>query len=207
LFDEFCQPDIFMGGCITLSFTGGQIMNRQLVLWTGCFLFAGSLAACIQTAMAGRPAQTDSTMNANAMLAAHNQWRAKAGVPQLQWSAKLAAVAQEWATHLAAAGCGQTNSGSEYGENLYWASAVQWSDGANQVSRKQPKDVVDSWGKQQMNYDYASNSCQSICGNYTQLVWKDSREVGCGMAVCGNKGQIWVCNYFPAGNVTGKRPY
>jgi len=146
-------------------------------------------------------------MNAAAMLAAHNQWRAKVGVPALHWSDKLAAVAQAWAAHLAAVGCAQMNSGSEYGENLYWTSAVQWSDGANQVSNKQPKDVVDSWGKQEMNYDYASNSCRSICGNYTQLIWKDSRELGCGMAICADKGQIWVCNYSPAGNVTGRKPY
>ena len=34
-------------------------------------------------------------------LKAHNEYRAKHGVPPLKWNAELAADAQEWANHLA----------------------------------------------------------------------------------------------------------
>jgi pathogenesis-related protein 1 len=43
-------------------------------------------------------------------------------------------------------------------------------------------------------------------GHYTQVVWKDTKEVGCAKAEC--KGIIIVvCNYDPPGNVLGEKPY
>ncbi|MCW5198381.1 hypothetical protein VU07_00720 [Desulfobulbus sp. F4] len=143
-----------------------------------------------------------------AMLAAHNQWRVKVGVPVLQWSAKLTDMAQQWADHLAAARCSHSHSRHEqYGENIFFASALSWPNGRTEVQNVTPQKVVDDWGSESKDYDYASNRCSSICGHYTQLVWKETKEVGCGMAVCGNNGQIWVCNYYPKGNVPTKRPY
>ncbi|ELU15595.1 hypothetical protein CAPTEDRAFT_107983, partial [Capitella teleta] len=49
-----------------------------------------------------------------------------------------------------------------------------------------------------------------------QVVWADSRELGCGVAQCPSVnvyGQIWrnalmyVCNYAPPGNYRGVQPY
>lgn len=40
----------------------------------------------------------------NECLEAHNEYRAKHGVPPLKWSDELAAGAQKWADHLAATG-------------------------------------------------------------------------------------------------------
>ena len=37
-------------------------------------------------------------------------------------------------------------------------------------------------------------------------VWRDSKEVGCGVGQSG-KVQIWVCEYNPPGNVIGERPF
>lgn len=45
-----------------------------------------------------------------------------------------------------------------------------------------------------------------VCGHYTQVVWKNSRYVGCGKAMAANGTLYYVCNYYPAGN-TGGRPY
>ena len=45
-----------------------------------------------------------------------------------------------------------------------------------------------------------------MCGHYTQVVWRKSLRVGCGMATCGAT-EVWVCNYDPAGNWDGERPY
>lgn len=143
------------------------------------------------------PAADGGSVDPAAMLAAHNQWRAKTGVPDLVWSPKLAAAAQSWADRLAGADCWLKHSGSSYGENLY-------TDKAPGIS---PQTVVDAWGREIRFYNYADNSCSSVCGHYTQVVWRNSKELGCARAVCGDGAEIWVCNYSPAGNIVGRKPY
>lgn len=79
-----------------------------------------------------------------------------------------------------------------------------------------PYDAVASWAAESKFYNYAKNTCATgkVCGHYTQVVWRDTRQVGCGSAVCGKVGNtnltnatLMVCNYAPAGNYVGERPY
>jgi pathogenesis-related protein 1 len=147
---------------------------------------------------------------------AHNEVRAALNIPGLVWSDNIAAVAEDWAIHLANSnGCKmmhrpkQGKDSRHFGENIYWASATMWSDGKREVQEISPDAVVDSWVSEVEEYDYSRNRCQNgkVCGHYTQVVWKASARLGCGMAVCGDKGQVWVCNYDPPGNYVGRRPY
>ena len=142
------------------------------------------------------------------MVKAHNAWRAKVGVPALRWSADLADTARSWAGTLAGGRCRLEHSDEAFGENLFFASALR-SGGRPQLLQVRPGQVVGAWASESVDYSYASNSCArgKECGHYTQIVWKDTREVGCGMSVCSDLGQIWVCEYRPAGNVVGQRPY
>jgi hypothetical protein len=39
------------------------------------------------------------------------------------------------------------------------------------------------------------------------IVWASTTHLGCAMALCPDSAQIWTCQYRPAGNVTGQRPY
>jgi hypothetical protein len=43
-------------------------------------------------------------------------------------------------------------------------------------------------------------------GHYTQVVWKTTTEIGCGMAT-GSANDYLVCQYSPGGNVIGQAPY
>lgn len=148
-----------------------------------------------------------------AMLAAHNQWRAEVGVPALRYSAVLEASAQAWADQLKQTNqCRMRHSQTEgrYGENLYWSSALRWSDGRRETAQVSPAQVVGGWGSEKRDYSYDSNSCRpgKVCGHYTQLVWRSSTEVGCARAVCADsQDQVWVCQYQPAGNWVGRKPY
>jgi uncharacterized protein YkwD len=130
------------------------------------------------------------------LTAAHNAERKKVGVAPLRWSRALARHAQNWANRLAARNCElEHRPADQYGENLFWSS--------------RPVDaqaVVDEWVAERANYNHRNNSCRSRCGHYTQVVWAESRSVGCGMAKCGDS-ELWVCNYDPPGNMVGRKPY
>ncbi len=152
-------------------------------------------------------------VNRAAVLAAHNKWRAEVGVAPLSYSTELEASAQAWANSLKRTNhCQMRHSKADgkYGENLYWASAIMWSDGHRELQKIAPESPVDSWGKEKADYDYTANKCKSgkVCGHYTQVVWKGTRRVGCAYAVCeDSQEQIWVCQYLPAGNWVGEKPY
>lgn len=139
---------------------------------------------------AGHASETDD------MLAAHNAVRANAGVPPLEWSSRLAMRAHSWAETLLARNEFAHSPKSPYGENLFKVSGAHVS----------PRQVVDQWAAEARDYDYRSNRCKNVCGHYTQIVWRATREVGCGVART-DKVEIWVCDYDPPGNVVGQRPY
>ncbi len=130
------------------------------------------------------------------MLAAHNQQRARVNVPPLTWSASLAVRAQDWAGFLLRQERFYHRPNSNFGENLFEISGGHAS----------PAQVVGDWGSEARNYNYRANTCRGVCGHYTQVVWRGTREVGC--AVAGKSGrEVWVCNYDPPGNWIGQRPY
>ena len=129
----------------------------------------------------------------------HNRWRRQAGASPLRWSGELADHAQRWADRLAGEACQLRHSQDRrYGENLAWSRGRPLS----------PQQVVNMWGREVQDYSYDDNRCAPgrVCGHYTQMVWADTRELGCGTASC-NNSEIWVCNYYPAGNYVGERPY
>lgn len=140
----------------------------------------------------GEPAQF------RGIVAAHNYWRTRVNVPALTWSPMLANVAQQWANQLQSRGCPMQHSHNNYGENLAAFSNMNAS----------PQMVAGMWADERVDYKHNNNSCRAgkQCGHYTQMVWRETKELGCGVAACGNQ-QIWVCNYAPAGNYIGQSPY
>ena len=167
------------------------------------------LVCCLLAALPAQALDFDE----NEMLKAHNRWRASAGVPPLTYSPELAASAQVWADNLKQNNqCHMQHSkpDNKYGENLFWASAIQWTDGKRELQKVKPKKVVDDWASERNDYDHARNRCAAgkMCGHYTQVVWRTTTTVGCAVAVCGNTlEQIWVCQYQPPGNWVGQKPY
>lgn len=141
---------------------------------------------------------------------AHNRERRRIGVGDLAWDAKLAARAQEWARHLCRGGKSppalqhRPSEPGGPGENLW--DAVSTEPAAFPIG-----DAVKSWAGEQKYYDARSGRCRGgVCGHFTQLVWRGTTHVGCGVASCqagGFTATIWACNYAPAGNLIGQRAY
>ena len=143
------------------------------------------------------------------MTAAHNAARAAVeppttpALPPMAWSSTIAASAQAFTTN-----CVFADTTGAYGSNAFAGTGTNT-----------PAEVVAAWVGEDANYDYATNTCApgQMCGHYTQVVWRDSVGLGCGMTNCTKNNpftangtgawQLWVCNYNPPGNYVGEKRY
>lgn len=135
-------------------------------------------------------------------LYAHNVVRATHWELPLAWDPTLESYARWWATQRKG-DCRLLHSfpdgGFQLGENIFWGSGSGWG----------PLDAVRNWAGEERDYSYAANACAPgrICGHYTQMVWKDTRRLGCSRVVCDGGGVFMTCNYYPPGNYIGEKPY
>ncbi len=151
-----------------------------------------TLAICASLAAESRP----QAFFADDFVQAHNSYREQLGLPALAWSPQLAARAQQWALYLIQTGSFGPRRDGVFGENLYEISGGYSS----------PAAVVAAWMSEGRNYNRNTNTCSARCGHFTQVVWRDTRFIGCAVARDRSR-EIWVCNYDPHGNVQGERPY
>ena len=139
---------------------------------------------------------------AQAVLAAHNGYRAQVGVPPLQWSDSLAASAQDWANNLATIGTLQEPPDPGAGVNLADGTAGDFS-----VTQ-----LAGLWGNEKQNFvdgtfpDVSTTGNWEDVGHYSQMVWRNTTEVGGGLAT-GQGLDFLVCYYNPPGNVDGETVY
>jgi cysteine-rich secretory family protein len=138
---------------------------------------------------------------ANSILAVHNSERAAVGVPPLLWSDKLAADAKPWAEHLATTtefAHDPTASSKGEGENLAgFITSVSETGGGETL-----------WVNEKANWHGGLFVAGAGTGHYTQMVWRDTKEVGCATASGGGHPfSILVCRYSPQGNIIGQKPF
>ena len=182
-------------------------------------------------AAGGAPMGAGETGRLVGMTAAHNAVRAMVQttppLPPLTWSPTLAAYAQAWADQLAKTQCtspmhrsSQELRAKNYGENLAAAGGVP-------PPMTTAKWATDGWAGEVKCWTYGTSGeefggtekCDTKCymdmhsdgcGHYTQIIWRNTKELGCGVASCQAGGatyDIWICNYSPPGNVVGQKPY
>jgi uncharacterized protein YkwD len=131
---------------------------------------------------------------ADAMVYWHNQYRALHGVPNVTWNQTLADYAANYATE-----CSTSHSGSpNYGENLAYGGYTN------------PSYYIYLWYDEIKNYDFSNPGFSKTTGHFTQVVWKDSIQIGCGWVTscAGTLGSDYpnylACEYYPYGNVDGE---
>lgn len=139
------------------------------------------------------------------VLAAQNRERAALGVEPLSWDDDLADAAQAWADRLAAKGDffhAPENRTNPQGENLWAGSRGYYSAEA----------MVDGWVREKRYFRPGAFPNNSVTGrvadvgHYTQLMWRQSRHVGCAIAT-GAREDVLVCRYSEAGNYRGEQPF
>ncbi|KAJ7597226.1 CAP domain-containing protein [Mycena floridula] len=126
-----------------------------------------------------------------AYLKGHNDARAQYGAKALTWSDDLASKAQSWADN-----CVFKHSGGSlgpFGENL----------AAGTGSNYGIAEGIQSWVNEAKNY----NPDAPVASHFTQVVWKDTTQVGCAVQSCDGifeasfgKAKFFVCEYNPPGN-------
>ena len=161
----------------------------------------------------------------------HNVYRCEVGLEPLAWDSGLAAVAQEWADHQAEnANCRMAHSTNSWrngafatvgypdhagasgwvGENLVWLSGYMPS-GDPQI--KDGREITGMWASEKADFNLgpSSDSCTKdggrAVGHYTQMVWHSTRKIGCGVSQCSDGASLFVCQYWPGGNMMGELPF
>ncbi|XP_036328947.1 Golgi-associated plant pathogenesis-related protein 1-like [Rhagoletis pomonella] len=126
-------------------------------------------------------------------LDAHNRFRAQhQNCPPLSLSKELSRYAQQWAKHLAGTGRLEHRQVHTYGENLYTCFGME-VNGSTPVQR---------WYDEIRYYDFSKPNYKPGTGHFTQVVWRESRQLGVGIATRGDTTYV-VCNYNPPGNIIG----
>lgn len=165
------------------------------------FILLFSLALHHQSSAAAAAAPALSS-TAQEYLGAHNEARAAVGVGPLRWSEALANISSRLARY-------QRNKMS-----CHFANLTNFRYGANQLwaggAAETPRMAVEKWVEEKQYYNHADNTCapNHQCGVYTQVVWRNSSEVGCAQAMCvKEKTSLTICLYNPPGNYIGESPY
>ncbi|KAF2670945.1 PR-1-like protein [Microthyrium microscopicum] len=114
----------------------------------------------------------------------HNDYRARHGVPPLEFDVNLVNYAYEHASR-----CRFEHSNGPFGENL--ALGYSSLDSA-----------INDWYREIRNYNYGNPGFAMNTGHFTQVIWRNSRRIGCAVVNCG-QGPLLTCEYDPPGNYLG----
>uniref|UniRef100_A0A5S6QXF8 SCP domain-containing protein n=1 Tax=Trichuris muris TaxID=70415 RepID=A0A5S6QXF8_TRIMR len=128
-------------------------------------------------------------------LDAHNRIRAQYGCPLLTWCQELADEAETWAANLLNRGRVIYRDQLGIGENI----AILQIDSPTRLPTG--AQISELWAREAELYDFDGPSWTEECQNFTQLVWKETREVGCSRQWSpSQKRAVIVAFYRPAGN-------
>ena len=133
------------------------------------------------------------------VLSAHNAYRSAHRVGNVQLNPFLNDLAQKEAERSLRLKHFDYNPDLVYqGQMLGRNSATGWSTFTKKYTGF---DLTDLLYKPSRKYNYSINTSQN-CETFTQLVWKDTREIGVGIA--GKSDEIYmIVVYYPSGNVIG----
>ena len=128
----------------------------------------------------------------------HNILRAKHGCPALTHNPELSKKAQAYADNLASRDVMEHSNcqwgDKQVGENLAMCSGQAMTG----------EFMTDMWYDEIKDYDFDNPGFNMATGHFTQVVWKDTKEVGFGVAKAKSGSIYSVGNYYPPGNYQGQ---
>ncbi|XP_034152387.1 Golgi-associated plant pathogenesis-related protein 1 [Esox lucius] len=121
----------------------------------------------------------------------HNAYRKKHGSSPMTLSRDFCNSARKWAEHLVAIQ-NVVHSNGEIGENIFCATSTP-------PQTLTGKEAVDSWYSEVKDYNDSNPGFDLKTGNFTQVVWEESTELGVGLGIDG--GTVYVVGHYkPSGN-------
>ena len=152
------------------------------------------------------PAPRGEALLRAAMLAGQNEARARLGLAPLAWNDSLAADARAYAEEMARTArfehSPQPRGDPPQGENLWTGTSRAYTY----------REMVGHWIAEGRVYrplpvpQSSATGDFGDVGHYTQIVWRNTREMGCAEA-SNRRDDYVVCRYLPAGNVVGEMAY
>ncbi|XP_076078447.1 GLIPR1-like protein 1 [Mytilus galloprovincialis] len=137
------------------------------------------------------------------LLNEHNRYRKSenaANMQKLVWSPTLEQEATAWASR-----CSNSHQQNGRGENLAMQSV---GEDINVLIKR----GIKMWFDEKRDYSPGRGFSMST-GHYTQMVWADSKQLGCGVQICNANSKFpmkymyLVCFYDPPGNFNNREPY
>ncbi|CAG9765267.1 unnamed protein product [Ceutorhynchus assimilis] len=127
---------------------------------------------------------------------------------QMKWDKTLAESAQKIADTTIYKHVRVADTRWAVGQNLFLNMASGYIPGTPSWGQ-----ALKSWWDEHEEYTYGKCCKNTASGHYTQMVWWNSEYVGCGYTYfcTADKSfpyrKFYICNYGPAGNLVGAKPY
>ncbi|KAG0348559.1 hypothetical protein BG004_004804 [Podila humilis] len=147
---------------------------------------SGAHVALEKRAPTKKAAKPPLTKEQKSILDTHNKFRALHGAKPLRWDYSAANFGNNWLK-----ACEFKHSSGPYGENLA-------------AGYKDFKAAITGWYSEEKKYDYKRPGFSMNTGHFTQVVWRDTKSVGCAKRFCPKSNwTIYICNYYRGGNMVG----
>ncbi|NWS74422.1 PI16 inhibitor, partial [Crotophaga sulcirostris] len=173
----------------------------------GCTMLSSGLPPALLLLTALELSWSLSDEEKKIILDGHNKYRSQVSPPamdmlKMSWDTELEAFAQAYAEKCI---WDHNKERGRRGENLFAMAPTLDLEFA-----------VEDWNGEEKYYNLTTSMCVpgQMCGHYTQVVWANTHQIGCGAQFCekidGIEAEgmyLLVCNYYPPGNVKGRKPY
>jgi len=145
---------------------------------------------------------------------------AASNMRMLKWNDELATTAQMWADQCTFGHDTARNKldGTYVGQNAYLKGSSTKKDKATLMSEVGDEATL-AWYNEVVSPGFSSSNVDPFvfsydAGHYTQVVWADTEEVGCGFTYYAEQvgpflayKSLTICNYAKGGNVAGQAMY
>jgi len=189
---EHCASWASQGYCQSSSYA--SYMATNCAATCGSCSGSGSSSATSPTpAPAPASGGGPSSATLRAVLDQHNLYRCMHGVDDLTWDDTIAANAQQFATSWRPGQDPHSSLNSRQGVAGFGFVGENRADGVTDAG------AVDMWYNEISNTNGGLQNAYSMeTGHYTQVVWRETSRLGCGI-----QGTLLVCQYGTTGNVPG----